>query len=121
MKQLTGLEALELLKQGKKVRRQTWSKNEYIYFDKENGWVLDETGEYYSDANRVRYYLGGEIWEEYEKKTVDKWLNPTCYDYGGFSCECPVCHKTTLITKTPEFPNLIYYCMYCGEKNIVEE
>ena len=121
MKYLNGLEALDLLKQGKKVRVRTWNKDNYIYFDKENNLIKDETDTYYSDANKVCYYFNGEVWEEYEKKVVDKWLNPTYYDNGGFSCECPVCHKITQTTKSPKFPNLIYYCMYCGEKNIVEE
>lgn len=117
---MTGLEALELLKQGKRVRKCAWSKKEYIYLDKRTR-VVDENNETIHTANEIQYYLNDENWEEYNIKVVDKWLNPTYYDYGGFSCECPFCHKITQTTKPPEFPNLIYYCMYCGEKNIIKE
>ena len=111
-------EALKALGEGKKVRLKYWGSGRYIYRT-ENGRILDNTEDIVF-LNLTSEMIDGE-WEVYEKKTIDKWLNPTCYEYGGFSCECPVCHKTTLITKTPEFPNLIYYCMYCGTKNIVKE
>lgn len=114
-------EAMKLLQEGKKVRKKSWSKNDYIFLDKDVG-LMDNIGHIIpASIERTLFADMFEPWEEYEKRTVDKWLNPTYYEYGNFSCECPICHKITLITKTPEFPNLIYYCMYCGTKNIVKE
>lgn len=40
---MTGIEALVALREGKKVRREKWKKEYYVYVN-ENGEVLDDTG-----------------------------------------------------------------------------
>ena len=54
-------EAMELLENGKKVRKTNWNKNCFLYIDKETGDILDEEKRMYYFTN----IKAKDEWEEY--------------------------------------------------------
>lgn len=66
---MTGIEALQALKDGEKVRDLTWLKGFYIYFDKESGLVKDENNTSF-DFNIGALLNDTREWEIYEETTT---------------------------------------------------
>lgn len=62
---MTGIEALQALKDGKKVRNALWVEHSYIYFDKEKNHIRagDDTG---FDFNTEYFFNDNYKWEIYE-------------------------------------------------------
>ena len=63
---MTGIEALQAMKDGKRVRAITWAKDEYIYWSKLADTILDEKGNSSPAYKTVIEYLLDKDWEVYE-------------------------------------------------------
>jgi hypothetical protein len=74
---MTKVGALELALKGKRVRHMAWPKDEYIYYDFEDGKFKEEDG-YVCDINYFDSY-DLDSWEEY-KKTVTKYYWNVLFD-----------------------------------------
>lgn len=60
--------AIKLLERGMRVRKVTWDKDQYVYFDKD-GILTDENGD--ADTGWLSYRLNiDDKWEEYIGKQV---------------------------------------------------
>ena len=112
-------EAMKLLQEGKKVRRQTWAKDEYIYLD--NHVLKDERGKMFTISGDV---FGSPIgtWEEYKEgwqnvEVKNIWdLPPGVVDMAMISsANCPYCNSKIVTLKM-----LVNceYCPYCGKQVI---
>lgn len=67
---MTGIEALQAMKDGKRVRATTWVKDEYIYWSKSTNTILDEKGISLPAYKTVIEYLLDKDWEIYEETTT---------------------------------------------------
>ena len=107
-------EAMKLLQEGKKIRRQAWARGEYIHLI--NGVLLDEKNRDF-DANYIKEMFFNSVspWEEY-KEGSQSWQNP--HQVGQVMCwsyTCPYCEGTIII---PSVSKEYAYCLHCGKKVI---
>lgn len=58
---MTNKEALQALLDGKKIRRESWNKGEYIYFDTDVGYIRD------NDHNHSEFCCSCPNWEIYKE------------------------------------------------------
>ena len=65
---MTGIEALQALKDGKRVRLTTWAKDEFLYWDKKIDNICEEKGNLYSGdgSGFIRY----DNWETYDEESL---------------------------------------------------
>lgn len=62
---MTGIEALQAMKDGKKVRNVLWTEDRYLHWDKERGHIFSESGEW---SKNVDAFMGNTEWEIYNNE-----------------------------------------------------
>ena len=114
-------EAVKLLKEGKKVRKKTWARREYIRLNLA-GVLIDENNKTLTNVGDV--FFGGvpTLWEEYK----EGWQNVEIKNIWDLpegvadmaqvtAANCPYCDKKTV---TLRLLSDCTYCPYCGKQVI---
>lgn len=67
---MTGIEALQAMDNGKKVRNTLWAEDKYIYWDGETGHIYSENGVWCKSVDAfVAAFMGGRVeWEIYNNE-----------------------------------------------------
>ena len=115
-------EAIKLLQEGKKVRKKSWIKDDYIFLDKDVG-LMDRAGRLVPvSVERILLTDMSEPWEEYKEgwqnvELKNIWDLPTgVVDMAMISsANCPYCSKKVV---TLRILGDCKYCPYCGKQVI---
>lgn len=115
-------EAVKLLQEGKKVRKKSWSKSDYIYLDKDVG-LMDNIGHIIpASIEKTLFADMFEPWEEYKEgwqnvEVKNIWDLPIgVVDMAQVTAaSCPYCNKRVV---TLRILGDCKYCPYCGKQVI---
>ena len=100
-------EAIKLLQEGKRIRRKSWAKNDYICLNKDVG-LMDRVGRVVpTSVERILFANMSEPWEEYGWEETEEKARVV------HQVRCPYCFTYSCREESDVH---FIYCPHCGAK-----